>query len=76
MCGPCKTIDATMLTTAIGIDGAVKRQVRRRVARDDRSRRFCEDVARGSRDFFVDVPPIVEPFARDMLVAPFGIADL
>jgi len=33
--GPSKTIDATVLTAAIGIDGLLKRHIRRLIPRND-----------------------------------------
>ncbi|MNR35912.1 hypothetical protein D3C85_1537880 [compost metagenome] len=38
--GPCIAVDTAMLATAIGIDRAIKGQVRRVVAGDDGFRRF------------------------------------
>ena len=52
--GPRVAIDATVLATAIGVDGAVEGQVRRTVAGDDRLGRFKAHLgALGQRHFLV-----------------------
>ena len=42
--GPRETIDAAMLATAIGIDRAIKGNVRRFITRDDDARGLVRDV--------------------------------
>src|SRR5690606_16811367 len=68
-----EAVDATMLASAIGIDGSVEGDVGRGVARDDRAWFFHLHLGLERRQLFKRVPAIVENVPADWLVAPRGI---
>ena len=66
---PGETVDAAMLATAIGIDGAVKADIRRLVEGDDLSRRLDGDRSARGFETFVFHPTVVERLALFGLIA-------
>ena len=69
MRGPRKAIDAAMLAAAIRVDGAVERNVRRIVARDDLARGIDSHARFERRQLIEALPSVIEGDPRKRLVA-------
>jgi hypothetical protein len=74
-----KTVDAAMLATPVGINRAIKGDIRRRIARDDLARRLKAYFGTNAWQVFCDLPAIintvsVKPFEPSRAVRLGGAA--
>ena len=69
MCWPRKAINAAVFAAAIGIDRAVKRNVWRFIACDDRFRTLDSDAGAHRRQYVIDHDAIIKPVA---VINPVG----